>query len=363
MSPCCNSRPAFRARAQPAAVRCSRSVGVDWAHRSRRRARALASPHGVGAGPWRWWPPRRAGAGHAAVHAVAGRGERDENDDGRGSHGDISMRPVSALIGLLGKVQFWQVDRMEEMDRRIGARSVARLLGDWRPPDGRGLTDALADQVRLLVLDGRLPLHTRMPAERELAAALGVSRTTVAAAYEALRGAGMLHSRRGAGSWTRLDPRTPVAPGTPFSPAGTDAGHRPRPRRARRPDPGCSHGHRRGRHRPRRAARRARLRPARPPRAAGRARRPVHRARPADPARPGARHLRGAARVHAVLATLDGPGRPRARRAPDLPQRARRGARPRRPAGAGADGALARGAPERGISTCSPPRCATPRRG
>ncbi len=113
---------------------------------------------------------------------------------------------------------------MEEMDRRIGARSVARLLGDWRPPDGRGLTDALADRVRLLVLDGRLPLHTRMPAERELSAALGVSRTTVAAAYEALRGAGMLHSRRGAGSWTQLDPRTPVAPGTPFSPSGTTPG-------------------------------------------------------------------------------------------------------------------------------------------
>jgi DNA-binding FadR family transcriptional regulator len=72
---------------------------------------------------------------------------------------------------------------MEEIDRRIGARSAARLLGDWRPPDGRGLTDALADRVRLLILDGRLPLQTRMPAERELAAALGVSRTTVAAAY------------------------------------------------------------------------------------------------------------------------------------------------------------------------------------
>lgn len=113
---------------------------------------------------------------------------------------------------------------MEEMDRRIGARSIARLIGDWRPPDGRGLTDALADRVRLLVLDGRLPLHTRMPAERELAAALGVSRTTIAAAYEALRAAGMLHSRRGAGSWTQLDARTPVAPGTPFSPNGTTPG-------------------------------------------------------------------------------------------------------------------------------------------
>ena len=58
------------------------------------------------------------------------------------------------------------------LERRISARSFARLLGDWRPPDGRGLADALAEQIRLLVLDGRLPLQTRVPAERELAAAL-----------------------------------------------------------------------------------------------------------------------------------------------------------------------------------------------
>jgi DNA-binding transcriptional MocR family regulator len=106
-------------------------------------------------------------------------------------------------------------------DRRIGARSFARLLGDWRPSGGRGLTAALADRVRLLVFDGRLPLQVRVPAERELAAALDVSRTTVAAAYDALRDAGVLHSRRGAGSWTQLPPG---AAGTgmsaPFSPHG-----------------------------------------------------------------------------------------------------------------------------------------------
>ncbi|GAA2550097.1 MocR-like transcription factor YczR [Pseudonocardia hydrocarbonoxydans] len=113
---------------------------------------------------------------------------------------------------------------MEALDRRIGARSFARLLGDWRPPDGRGLAGALADRVRLLVLDGRLPLQTRVPAERELAGALGVSRTTVAAAYDALRDAAVLHSRRGSGSWTRLpaDRAGTVAP-SPFSPHGDRA--------------------------------------------------------------------------------------------------------------------------------------------
>ena len=112
----------------------------------------------------------------------------------------------------------------DDLDRRIGAHSFARLLGDWRPPGGRGLTAALADRVRLLVLDGRLPLQTRVPAERELATVLDVSRTTIAAAYETLREAGILNSRRGAGSWTQVPPGT-VGSGmsSPFSPHGDRA--------------------------------------------------------------------------------------------------------------------------------------------
>lgn len=107
----------------------------------------------------------------------------------------------------------------EELTRRIGARSFARLLGEWRPPGTRGIAAALADRVRLLVLDGRMPLHTRVPAERELAAALAVSRTTVATAYEALRAGGILVSRRGAGSWTRLPDGPAAAAAAPFVPA------------------------------------------------------------------------------------------------------------------------------------------------
>ncbi len=67
----------------------------------------------------------------------------------------------------------------------------------------------MARALRMLVLDGRLPLRTRLPGERELAEALGVSRTTATAAYAALREEGFLASRRGAGSWTRL----PADPG------------------------------------------------------------------------------------------------------------------------------------------------------
>src|SRR5688572_13168475 len=88
------------------------------------------------------------------------------------------------------------------MDRSINGPHLIRLLGEWR--SARPDYVSLAGAIRLLVLDGRLPLRTRLPGERELAAAAGTSRTTTAAAYAALRDEGFLASRRGSGSWTRL---------------------------------------------------------------------------------------------------------------------------------------------------------------
>src|SRR5947208_7604116 len=81
---------------------------------------------------------------------------------------------------------------------------LARLLGRWH--GGRSVPDYLAQAgtVRGLLTDGRLPLGVRLPAERELAVALGISRTTVSAAYRTLRETGHLTSRRGAGSWTTI---------------------------------------------------------------------------------------------------------------------------------------------------------------
>ena len=57
------------------------------------------------------------------------------------------------------------------------------------------------------VLDGQLPVGTQLPAERELAEALGVSRTLIGAALDRLREGGLVASRRGAGSWITA-PRT-----------------------------------------------------------------------------------------------------------------------------------------------------------
>lgn len=88
--------------------------------------------------------------------------------------------------------------------RYVSGPQLARLLGDV--PRERPVYAALARSVRALVLDGRLALRTRLPAERDLASALGVSRTTVTAAYDLLRDEGYVESRQGAGSWTALPP-------------------------------------------------------------------------------------------------------------------------------------------------------------
>ncbi|MBI5160908.1 MAG: PLP-dependent aminotransferase family protein [Micrococcales bacterium] len=86
----------------------------------------------------------------------------------------------------------------------LAPRQLAVHLGGWREPSAGAAYLALADRIRLLVLDGRVAIGTRLPAERELAAELGVSRTTVTGAYARLRDLGYLDSRRGSGSLARL---------------------------------------------------------------------------------------------------------------------------------------------------------------
>lgn len=107
--------------------------------------------------------------------------------------------------------------------RSIGGAQLARQVGDW---SGAGPGYArLAAAIRLLVLDGRLALDTRLPGERDLAAALGVSRTTVTAAYDSLRSAGYAISKQGSGTRTALPPARSgegVASWTPFGPDGSE---------------------------------------------------------------------------------------------------------------------------------------------
>jgi len=93
----------------------------------------------------------------------------------------------------------------------ISARILASMLRDWRETSTAPAYVALADRIRLLVIDGRIPLGTRIPAERDLAGQLGISRTTVSASYAELRDAGYLDSLRGSGSVARLPHRAPIS--------------------------------------------------------------------------------------------------------------------------------------------------------
>ena len=69
----------------------------------------------------------------------------------------------------------------------------------------------LAARIRMLLVDGRLVDGIRLPSERSLADGLGLSRTTVAAAYARLRDAGFVEARPGSGNvtaWPRGQPTT-----------------------------------------------------------------------------------------------------------------------------------------------------------
>ena len=68
-------------------------------------------------------------------------------------------------------------------DSRIEAATLCRLLGDWSDT-GRTLPEALASAIGELVEASVLRDGALLPSQRALADALGVSRVTVAEAYE-----------------------------------------------------------------------------------------------------------------------------------------------------------------------------------
>lgn len=84
------------------------------------------------------------------------------------------------------------------MQRIVSATRVATLVnGDgWTSP----AYQALAHRLRAAVDAGRLAPGSRLPSERELTGAVGLSRTTVTRAYAELREQGYLRTRRGSGS-------------------------------------------------------------------------------------------------------------------------------------------------------------------
>ena len=86
---------------------------------------------------------------------------------------------------------------MNDVHKLLGA------LGDWQAREGGGglssrLADAIAAAVERGLLDGM-----RLPAERRLADALRVSRSTVVRAYALLRERGLVDSRQRSGTVVR----------------------------------------------------------------------------------------------------------------------------------------------------------------
>jgi DNA-binding transcriptional MocR family regulator len=112
---------------------------------------------------------------------------------------------------------------------------LVSALGDWNSAAGP-LHRKLLAGLRGAIESGALAAGSRLPSERAFARDLVVSRSTVVAAYDGLRAAGLAESRHGSGTYVvrvaRRHPRLdadPVTPGTPIFRrllAGTEDGDR-----------------------------------------------------------------------------------------------------------------------------------------
>ncbi|MEV5505111.1 PLP-dependent aminotransferase family protein [Streptomyces orinoci] len=116
------------------------------------------------------------------------------------------------------------------MDRSNGAHANGSISGSatagadflqldigQAPPGGR--TDWLAARLRQAITDGRLPVGSRLPATRVLAAELRVSRGVVTEAYRRLGEDGQIAGRGRGGTIVVAAPLTAPAPPTPNHPA------------------------------------------------------------------------------------------------------------------------------------------------
>ncbi|WP_165675860.1 aminotransferase-like domain-containing protein, partial [Metapseudomonas otitidis] len=93
-------------------------------------------------------------------------------------------------------------------------------LSGIRLDPARGLSRQLYEALRERILDGRLGSRTRLPASRDLAALLGISRNTVTRAFDQLYAEGYVEGRVGDGTYVvELSTSPPVALPEPPGPA------------------------------------------------------------------------------------------------------------------------------------------------
>jgi len=95
----------------------------------------------------------------------------------------------------------WQED-MGMTVRWLSPAQVTALVAT--PPLTSPAYLDLARRLRLHIVDGRVSPGVRMPSERALAVALGVSRSTITSAYAHLTEEGYLRAQVGSGSFVRL---------------------------------------------------------------------------------------------------------------------------------------------------------------
>ncbi len=102
---------------------------------------------------------------------------------------------------------------MKPTRRQKGAALLSTLQLD--PSDRAPLYRQLESKIRLLILDGSLSQHTRLPSSRQLALDLGVSRLTVKNVYEQLLSEGFLETRRGSGTYVARFLKSELPPPDP----------------------------------------------------------------------------------------------------------------------------------------------------
>lgn len=88
------------------------------------------------------------------------------------------------------------------MTQELSPAAIRDVLENWSRSAGP-LYRRLAGGFRAAIDTARLPAGTMLPPERSLAATLGLSRSTVAAAFEELKRSGHLEARQGSGTWVR----------------------------------------------------------------------------------------------------------------------------------------------------------------
>ncbi|WP_185972949.1 PLP-dependent aminotransferase family protein [Aeromicrobium piscarium] len=87
---------------------------------------------------------------------------------------------------------------------QLSAASLVAVVDPAAHGRGGPAYQAWASAISAAVMDGRIPDGTRLPSERTLADAAGISRTTATRAYGVLRDRGLASARQGSGTVIRL---------------------------------------------------------------------------------------------------------------------------------------------------------------